>query len=267
MADILTTILAQKRLDVRRLAADQPFAELAAKAKAMPPPRDFVAAIRACHSRHQAAVIAEVKKASPSQGVIRPDFNPAAIAASYASHGASCLSVLTDEPFFQGSNAALVEARAACLLPVIRKDFIIDPWQVVEARAIGADAILLIVAALTPHELAELCALAQSYRMAVLVECHDEAELAVALALPTPLIGVNNRNLRTFAVDLNTSLTLAKTLPADRILVSESGFSRPADIARMRAANIHTFLIGESFMRAPDPGQALAQLIGQGEGG
>ena len=208
-----------------------------------------------------AAVIAEIKKASPSKGVIRPDFRPAEIAVDYEQHGATCLSVLTDQPFFQGSEAYLREARAACSLPVLRKDFLVDAYQVHEARAMGADAILLIVAALSLPQMQEMEAIAHGLGMGVLVECHDAAELDIALQLTTPLIGINNRNLRTFEVSLDTTLSQLGRIPPGRIVVTESGILAPADVALMRKNGVHAFLVGEAFMRAPSPGAELARLF------
>jgi indole-3-glycerol phosphate synthase len=209
----------------------------------------------------QAAVIAEVKKASPSKGVLRENFVPAEIAASYALHGAACLSVLTDERFFQGNAAYLQQARAACALPALRKDFMIDEYQVVEARALGADCILLIAACLADAQMADLEAAALALGMDVLVEVHDGAELARALRLKTPLLGINNRNLKTFEVTLDTTLGLLADVPSDKLLVTESGILGRADVLRMRSAGIHAFLVGEAFMRAPEPGVALAELF------
>ena len=206
-------------------------------------------------------MIAEIKKASPSKGVLRANFEPAAIAQSYARHGAACLSVLTDAQFFQGSVAYLQQARAACALPVLRKDFMVDEYQVFEARAMGADCILLIAACLDDAQMADLEAVAQSLGLAVLVEVHDGAELDRALRLKTPLVGINNRNLRTFEVTLDTTLGLLDRVPAERLLVTESGILAAADVQTMRAANVHAFLVGEAFMRAPDPGEALAALF------
>jgi indole-3-glycerol phosphate synthase len=210
----------------------------------------------------QPAIIAEIKKASPSKGVIRPDFHPAAIARSYETHGAACLSVLTDCDFFQGCERYLEEARAATRLPVIRKDFIVDPYQVAEARAIGADCILLIVAALNDQELKRLSTLAADLGMDVLVEVHDRPELERALALDLPLVGINNRNLRTFEVSLNNTLELLDLIPSDRLVVTESGILAPEDVALMRSHKVHAFLVGESFMRAESPGEKLAELFG-----
>ena len=303
MSDILQKILAVKREEVAAAQAARSLAALRAEADAQSPPRDFVGAIRAKVSAGRTAVIAEIKKASPSKGVIRADFRPGEIAASYAAHGAACLSVLTDRQFFQGAAEYLQEARAACTLPVLRKDFIVDPYQVVEARAMGADCILLIVAAfLPPHpnplpasgereylpplprggggqhhspspfgeragergavaQMRELEAFAHELGMAVLVESHDAAELDVALQLKTPLMGINNRNLRTFEVSIETTLSQLERIPADRIVVTESGILAPADVALLRGRGVNAFLVGEAFMRAPDPGLALQALF------
>jgi indole-3-glycerol phosphate synthase len=262
MSDILATILARKAEEVAERRARVPLAELRARAADQPAPRGFEAALRATIAAGRAAVIAEVKKASPSKGVMRPDFRPAEIARSYATGGAACLSVLTDRDFFQGHEDFLVEARAACALPALRKDFTVDDYQVHEARAIGADAILLIVAALDDARLQGLCELGLSLGMDVLVEVHDAAELERALATRSPLVGINNRNLRTFATALETTLDLRARVPAGRLLVTESGIHAPADVARMRDAGIHAFLVGEAFMRADDPGAELARLFG-----
>jgi indole-3-glycerol phosphate synthase len=266
VSDILNNILAVKREEVAAASAAQPLAALRAAAETQAKPRDFVGAIRAKvgagNTAKRAAVIAEIKKASPSKGVIRPDFHPAEIAADYAQHGAACLSVLTDRQFFQGSTEYLQAARAACTLPVLRKDFMIDPYQVYEARAMGADAILLIVAALTDTQMAELEDLALSLGMAVLVESHDAGELDRALQLKTPLIGINNRNLRTFEVSLDTTLSQLARIPADRIVITESGILTPADVALMKQHHVNAFLVGEAFMRAPSPGAELARLFG-----
>jgi len=275
MSDILQKILAVKREEVAAALAARPQAVLRAEAEAQPPPRDFVGAIREKVSAGGTAVIAEIKKASPSKGVIRADFRPGEIAASYAAHGAACLSVLTDRRFFQGAPEYLVEARAACALPVLRKDFIIDAYQVLEARAMGADAILLIVAAFLPPlprggegrgegavaRMRALEALAHELGMAVLVEAHDAAELDLALQLETPLIGINNRNLRSFEVSLETTLSQLGRIPPGRIVVTESGILAPADVAIMQAHDVKVFLVGEAFMRAADPGAALAALF------
>ncbi len=262
MADILQRIVAVKREEVASLLARRPLAALREAALARAGDlRDFEGALRRAIADGRAAVIAEVKKASPSKGVLRDPFVPAEIAASYEGHGAACLSVLTDERFFQGSADFLRQARAACALPVLRKDFVVDLAQVYEARAMGADAILLIAACLDDGALAELEAAAHELGMAVLVEVHDAAELARALALRTRLVGINNRNLKTFEVSLQTTLDLLPAVPADRLLVTESGILQAADVARMRAAGVHAFLVGEAFMRAPQPGQALARLF------
>ena len=243
------------------MSAARPLPVVRVEAARQPAPRDFVAVIRTKIGTGGAAVIAEIKKASPSKGVIREDFVPAQIAADFAKHGATCLSVLTDRRFFQGSEEYLRAARAACSLPVLRKDFMIDPWQVYEARAMGADAILLIVAALSLAQMRDLEAIAHGLGMAVLVECHDAAELDVALQLTTPLIGINNRNLRSFEVSLDTTLSQLGRIPSDRIVVTESGILRPHDVALMRANGVHAFLVGEAFMRAASPGAELARLF------
>jgi len=261
MSDILKRILDAKRQEVIDARAAVPLEALRAQAEGAPAVRGFESAIREKISAGRAAVIAEIKKASPSKGVLREDFDPEAIARSYASHGAACLSVLTDRQFFQGSPEYLKAARGACALPLLRKDFMVDPYQVYEARALGADCILLIVAALEPELMHELEALARSLGMGVLVEVHDAAELDLALALETPLIGINNRNLRSFQVSLDTTLGLLPRIPASRIVVTESGILAPEDVVRMRAAGIHAFLVGEAFMRAPDPGNELARLF------
>ncbi|KAA0088062.1 indole-3-glycerol phosphate synthase TrpC [Paraburkholderia sp. T12-10] len=260
MSDILERIIAVKREEVRAAELSAPLEELRLEASARDL-RDFVGALRARHAAGQAAVIAEVKKASPSKGVLREHFVPADIARSYQAGGAACLSVLTDVQFFQGSAAYLEEARAACDLPVLRKDFIVDPYQIVEARAMGADAILLIAAALSFTQMQELEAFAHSLGLAVLVEVHDRNELTQALTLKTPLIGINNRNLRTFETSLDTTLGMLDALPDDRIVVTESGILGRADVDRMRASGVHTFLVGEAFMRADDPGAALSQMF------
>ena len=254
MSDILATILARKAEEVRERSAALPLRELAARCEGLPPTRGFADAVQAKISAGQAAVIAEVKKASPSKGLIRPDFDPAQIARSYERGGAACLSVLTDVDFFQGHDEYLRQARAACALPVLRKDFVVDAWQVYEARALGADCILLIVAALGDAALAELSNLAMDLGMDVLVEVHDLDELERALQVAAPLVGVNNRNLRSFEVSLDTTLELRAAVPPDRILVTESGIATREDVARMRAAGVDAFLVGESFMRAPEPG-------------
>jgi indole-3-glycerol phosphate synthase len=261
MSDILNKILAVKREEVATASTARPLATIRAAAEAQPAARDFVGAIRANIGSGKVAVIAEIKKASPSKGVIRADFRPAEIAADYARHGAACLSVLTDRQFFQGSEAYLREARAACPLPVLCKDFLVDPWQVYEARAMGADAILLIVAALSLSQMQEMEAIAHGLGMGVLVECHDAAELDIALQLATPLIGINNRNLRSFEVSLDTTLTQLDRIPTGRIVVTESGILAATDVALMRENGVHAFLVGEAFMRAASPGAELARLF------
>ena len=259
--DILTRILTRKSEELVARSAALPLVELSARAADLPPTRGFVAALEAKIDAGHAAVIAEIKKASPSQGVIRQDFHPAALAAAYARAGAACLSVLTDVDFFQGADEYLTQARAACTLPVLRKDFTIDAYQVYEARVLGADCILLIVAALGDAALLELALLAAELDLDVLVEVHDEAELERALAIPAPLIGINNRNLRTFGTSLDTTLRLKERVDAGRLLVTESGIHTPDDVVRMRAAGVDAFLVGEAFMRAPDPGAELARLF------
>jgi indole-3-glycerol phosphate synthase len=262
MGDILQRILATKRDEVLAARARVPMVSLRETASAEPAARDFVGALRAKLAAGRSAVIAEVKKASPSKGVLRAEFDPVAIGLSYARHGAACLSVLTDRQYFQGAPEYLRQARAASGLPVLRKDFIVDEYQVTEARAMGADAILLIVSALDPSQLRGFEAAAHDLGMAVLVEVHDAAELECALQLSTPLIGINNRNLRTFETRLETTLDLLPRIGADRIVVAESGILAPDDVARMRAAGVHAFLVGEAFMRADDPGAELARLFG-----
>ncbi len=279
MSDILQKILEVKQAEVARAVAKKPYAAVRAEAEAMTKPRDFVGAIRAKIADGKPAVISEIKKASPSRGVIRESFDPAAIARSYEAHGAACLSVLTDVQFFQGSKNHLIEARAACNIPVLRKDFMIDPYQICRARTIGADAILLIVAAFTLSptlplqggegavefdvaRMQELETLAHELGMAVLVESHDAAELEAALQLKTPLIGINNRNLRTFETRLETTLDLLPRISAERIIITESGILKPADVQLMRDHGVNAFLVGEAFMRADDPGIELARLFG-----
>jgi indole-3-glycerol phosphate synthase len=262
MSDILQRILTTKQGEVAAAAVAKPLTLMRAEAQAALPPRDFVGAIRAKIAADQPAVIAEIKKASPSKGVIREDFRPAEIAATYAAHGAACLSVLTDELYFQGSPGYLKQARAACSIPVLRKDFMIEPYQVFEARAMGADCILLIAAALELPQMQELEAIAHDLGMAVLVEVHDGAELDLALQLKTPLVGINNRNLRTFDVTLETTLGLLSRIPEDRIVVTESGIFTSEDVALMRRHHVDTFLVGEAFMRQPDPGVELARVFG-----
>jgi indole-3-glycerol phosphate synthase len=262
MSDILHEILAVKREEVEAAKSVEPLTSLRARAAERRDLRDFEGALRARVGAGRAAVIAEVKKASPSKGVLRESFDPAAIGASYARGGAACLSVLTDVQFFQGAPDYLDDARRASGLPALRKDFIIDEYQVAQARAWGADCILLIVAALAPSQLLELEAAARGLGMAVLVEVHDAKELEAALAMKTRLIGINNRNLRTFEVSLRTTLDLLPRIDSGRLVVTESGILAPADVAAMRAAGVHAFLVGEAFMRAPDPGAELARLFG-----
>jgi indole-3-glycerol phosphate synthase len=259
--DILARILATKAEEVARARKARPLSALDAAARAMSPPRDFAGALHAKIAAGRPAVIAEIKKASPSRGVLRADFDPPAIAASYEGAGAACLSVLTDRAHFQGAPEHLTAARAACALPVLRKDFIVDEYQIAEARALGADAVLLIVAALTDARLAALEGCARDLGMAVLVEAHDAGELDRALRLATPLVGINNRNLRTFDVSLGTTLDLLPRIPAGKLVVTESGILGRADVATMRARGVNAFLVGEVFMRAADPGAALAALF------
>ncbi|WP_431287999.1 indole-3-glycerol phosphate synthase TrpC [Roseateles chitinivorans] len=262
MSDILDRINAVKREEVAAASARVPLAALRAEAESRAEPtRGFVKALRAKIADGRSGVIAEVKKASPSKGVLREDFRPADIARSYEQHGAACLSVLTDAPHFQGSVEFLKQARGACALPVLRKDFMIDPYQVYEARAMGADCILLIAASLDDGLMAELEDCALGLGLDVLVEVHDGAELERALRLKTPMVGINNRNLKTFEVTLDTTLGLLKHVPADRLLVTESGILGPDDVQRMREAQVNAFLVGEAFMRAPDPGAALSALF------
>jgi len=261
MSDILDKILAVKHHEIAAARARVPLAELERQARAMAPARDFVGALRAKIAAGQAAVIAEIKKASPSKGLLRADFDPVAIARTYEANGAACLSVLTDEQFFQGSAAYLQAARGACALPVLRKDFTVDPYQVAEARAMGADCILLIVAALAQAQMVALERTALDLGLAVLVEVHDAAELDRALELRTPLLGVNNRNLRTFETSLDTTLGLLDRIPGDRLVVTESGIHTPGDVSGMRGRGVHAFLVGEAFMRAADPGAELKRLF------
>ena len=278
MSDILEKILATKRTEVAAARQAMPLGAMEDAAKHAPPVRDFVGALRAKLASGRPGVIAEIKKASPSKGVIRPDFHPAEIAVSYEQGGAACLSVLTDRDYFQGAPEYLVAARGACSLPVLRKDFIIDPYQVYEARAMGADCILLIVAAFVLPSppgggaggegatfdvatMQELEDLAHQLGMAVLVESHDGEELEAALQLKTPLMGINNRNLRTFATRLDTTLELLPRIGEDRIVVTESGILAPGDVALMRRQQVNAFLVGEAFMRAADPGEELARLF------
>ncbi len=265
MSDILNKIVAVKREEIAAAVKKKSLIEMRADAESRLLTRDFVGALRAKIEAGQAAVIAEIKKASPSKGVLREDFIPADIAQSYAQGNgilsAACLSVLTDRQFFQGQPDYLKQARASCSLPVLRKDFMVDPYQIYESRAMGADAILLIAACLEDAQMAELESIALALGMAVLVEVHDGAELERALRLKTPLVGINNRNLRTFEVTLDTTLSLLPQVPADRLLITESGILGHADVERMRTAGVHAFLVGEAFMRAPDPGLALADLF------
>ncbi|HEX7816601.1 indole-3-glycerol phosphate synthase TrpC [Dyella sp.] len=261
MADILTRILARKTEELAERSARLPLAELSARVADLPDTRGFAAAIEAKIEAGLPAVIAEVKKASPSKGIIRPDFDPIAIARSYEAGGAACLSVLTDKDFFHGSEDFLQQARNACQLPVLRKDFVIDPYQVYEARAIGADCILLIVAALGDAAMLELSLLAAELDLDVLCEVHDAEEMERALALPVPLIGVNNRSLRSFETTLDTSIELQQMMEYDRVLVSESGIHTHEDVERLQDAGINAFLVGEAFMRAADPGAELKRLF------
>jgi len=262
MSDILNQIVATKREEIALALKKTPLAVIREDAESRLLTRDFEGALRAKIAAGLPAVIAEVKKASPSKGVIRPDFIPADIAQSYAEHGAACLSVLTDRQYFQGSPDYLKQARASCDLPVLRKDFMVDAYQVYEARAMGADCILLIAACLDDGQMAELESLARSLNMAVLVEVHDRAELQRALKLRTRLVGINNRDLRSFEVSLDTTLGMLADVPADRLLVTESGILSRADVDKMRAHGVNAFLVGEAFMRAREPGEALAQLFG-----
>ena len=261
MSDILQKIVATKREEIAQALTKTPLAQMRADAESRVLTRDFVGALRSKITAGLPAVIAEVKKASPSKGVIRPDFIPADIAQSYAQFGAACLSVLTDRQYFQGSPDYLKQARASCHLPVLRKDFIVDPYQVYEARAMGADCILLIAACLDDAQLAELEAIARGLNMAVLFEVHDRDELQRALQLKTPLLGINNRNLRTFEVTLDTTLGMLADVPADKLLITESGILTRDDVRTLRAAGVNAFLVGEAFMRAPEPGLALAELF------
>jgi indole-3-glycerol phosphate synthase len=263
VSDILQRILAVKAGEVAAAKSVRDLAAVQTAAAAAGKPRDFAGALRARVAAGKPAVIAEVKKASPSKGLLRENFDPAAIATSYEKHGAACLSVLTDAQFFQGCPDDLARARAACGLPVLRKDFMIDPYQVYEARALGADCILLIVAALDDTRMLELETVAQALGMSVLVEVHDGDELDRALLLKTPLLGINNRNLRTFETRLDTTLGLLKRIPAGRTVITESGILTAQDVELMRSYNVNSFLVGEAFMRAPDPGAELARLFGR----
>lgn len=261
MSDILNKIIATKEVEVATAKAQKSLAAIQAEANNASPTRDFVASIRSKIAKQQSAVIAEIKKASPSKGIIRADFQPAEIAKSYEKGGAACLSVLTDLEYFQGSPEYLKQARAACSLPVLRKDFMIDAYQVYEARAMGADCILLIAAAIDLAKMRELESIAHNLGMAVLVEVHNGEELDLALQLETPLLGINNRNLRTFDVTLETTLGLLSRIPENKIVVTESGIFTNDDVKLMRKNNVHTFLVGEAFMRQPEPGTELAKVF------
>lgn len=262
--DILRRILERKQEEVEAGRRQRSLSDLEQRAAEADVPRGFERAIIERVEAGRSAVIAEIKKASPSKGVLREDFDPPAIAADYEAHGATCLSVLTDRDYFQGDEAYLSQARGACSLPVLRKDFMIDPWQVVESRAMGADCILLIAAALSDAQMEELAAAAREQSLDVLVEVHDEAELERSLALGLSLVGINNRDLRHFETRLETTLDLLPRIPADRTVVSESGIHRPEDVARLREAGVHAYLVGEAFMRQPSPGQALSDLLADG---
>jgi len=261
MSDILRRILATKRTEVEAARAAVPLAEIERRARAAAAPRDFAGALRAKIAAGKPAVIAEIKRASPSKGLLRDPFEPAAIARSYAAAGAACLSVLTDRGYFQGAPEHLVEARAACALPVLRKDFVVEPYQVYEARALGADCILLIAAAVAAGDMRGLERIAHELGMAVLVEVHDAPELESALTLRTPLLGINNRDLRTFETRLEATLGLLPRVPSDKLVVTESGILAPEDVKRMRAAGVSAFLVGEALMRSPEPGKALISLF------
>lgn len=262
MTDILDRIVATKREELAVAVKRKSLAVMRADAESRVLTRDFVAALRAKIADGRPAVIAEIKKASPSKGLLRQDFIAADIAQSYAEHGAACLSVLTDQQYFQGAVDYLKQARASCQLPVLRKDFLVDAYQVYESRAMGADAVLLIAAILDDAQMRDFEAIARALDMAVLVEVHDAVELSRALKLKTPLIGINNRNLKTFEVSLDTTLTLMRDVPAERLLVCESGIQTREDVLRLGAAGVNAFLVGETFMRAPDPGEALVALFG-----
>ncbi len=261
MSDILKKIIEVKRAEIAQAQKHQNLVAMRRDAESLGNTRPFAVGLQKKINAGQAAVIAEIKKASPSKGVLRENFHPADIAKTYENHGAACLSVLTDVQFFQGSHAYLAQARAACSLPVLRKDFMVDAYQIFEARAMGADAILLIAACLDDALMVDLEAQAQALGMAVLVEVHDGCELDRALRLNTPLLGINNRNLRSFDVTLDTTLSLRNRVPPDRLLITESGILAPRDVACMREANVHAFLVGEAFMRANDPGLALKTLF------
>ena len=264
MSDVMRRIIEAKRREVEAARAAVALSDMQARAERADPPRGFEAALRQRVSEGRPAVIAEIKRASPSRGLIRADFNPVRIARSYETHGAACLSVLTDREFFGGSPDDLQAARSACTLPVLRKDFMIDPYQVHEARSWGADCILLIVDAAPDEELDRLARLAQELGMDVLVECHDAAQLERALRLPTRLVGINNRDLRTFETRIETTLELRSRVPDDRLVVAESGISRGADVARLRAFGVSAYLVGSAFMEADDPGERLATLFSAG---
>ncbi len=261
MSGILQRILAVKAEEVRAASAVKPLKALRAVVGRAPEPRDFLGSLKASVTQGRAAVIAEIKKASPSKGVLREDFDPAAIAKSYAKGGASCLSILTDREFFHGAPEYLQQGREACALPVLRKDFIVDPWQVYESRLMGADCILLIVKALGDAQMAELAGLASDLGMDTLLEVHDGTELERALALKPPFLGINNRDLTSFHTDLAVTLDLLPRIPKDCLVVTESGIATRADVARMRSQGVNGFLVGEAFMRADDPGQKLAELF------
>jgi indole-3-glycerol phosphate synthase len=261
VTDILQRIISVKREEVAAACARRSLASLRSDVQQSPPPRDFVGALEQQIRARRPGVIAEIKKASPSKGLLRADFDVAAIARSYAAAGAACLSVLTDRQFFMGADEHLGIARANAAIPILRKDFTVDPYQVYEARAIGADCVLLIVAALSDGAMEELEALALELGMSVLLEVHDEAELARALRLRSPLVGVNNRDLRTFETNLDTTVALSRAVPPDRLVITESGIRSTADVARLRAQGINAFLVGEALMRAADPGEALAELF------
>lgn len=263
MADILRRILATKRAEVEAARASVPLAEMERRARAAAAPRDFAGALREKIAAGRPAVIAEIKRASPSKGLLRDPYDPMAIARSYAAAGAACLSVLTDREYFQGAPEHLVAARAACALPVLRKDFVVEPYQVVEARAMGADCILLIAAALSAGDMRGLEQIAQGLGMAVLVEVHDAEELEAALTLATPLVGINNRDLRTFETRLERTIELLPRVPGQHLLVSESGIATPEDALRLWASGVRAFLVGEAFMRAPDPGISLKSLFAE----
>jgi indole-3-glycerol phosphate synthase len=261
VSDVLTRILAAKRAEVEQAKSEIPFEEMRRRARDAPEPRGFEKALRAKVAAGKPAVIAEIKRASPSKGLIRADFDPARIAASYAANGAACLSVLTDREFFGGSREDLQAARAACALPVLRKDFIVDPYQVHESRAWGADCILLIIGAARDDELAALEREAHAIGLDVLVECHDAGQLERALRLHSPLIGINNRDLRTFETRLETTLSLVDRIPQDRLLVTESGIAQPEDVERLSASGVSAYLVGGAFMAAQDPGMELSRLF------